>query len=165
MKYTQLVGQCTLRNFVRILSGPFLMFKLAYEIRSDKKWSKYIIVQCAQSCFAYQRVFSKWLMAPEPQTLDKERKHLDLLRPPYHEAWRSTRAALEQTWQRSATDTHSTKEPKTFRNRQILQNLKSYWPDFWFTYMMLKFRFPKVTKSYLIFHLDLISRFNLLHTK
>ena len=63
MKYTQLVGQCTLRNFVRILSGPFLMFKLAYEIRSDKKWSKYIIVQCAQSCFAYQRVFSKWLTA------------------------------------------------------------------------------------------------------
>ena len=36
MKYTQLVGQCTLRNFVRILSGPFLMFKLAYEIRLNK---------------------------------------------------------------------------------------------------------------------------------
>ena len=78
-------------------------------------------------------VHSKWLMAPEPQTLDKERKHLDLLRPPYHEAWRSTRAALEQTWQRSATDTHSTKEPKTFRNRQILQNLKNDWLDFWFS--------------------------------
>jgi hypothetical protein len=27
----------------------------------------------AHSCFAYQLVFSKWLMAPEPQTLDKER--------------------------------------------------------------------------------------------
>ena len=92
--------------------------KLANRTRPDKTWQNLSLCS-AQSCFAYQRVFSKWLMAPEPQTLDKERKHLDLLRPPYHEAWRSTRAALEQTWQRSATDTHSTKEPKIFRNCQF----------------------------------------------
>lgn len=36
-------------------------------------------------------------MVLERQKLDKQRKHLDLPRLPYHEAWRSTLAGLKQT--------------------------------------------------------------------
>ena len=42
------------------------------KLGQTKNWQNSSLCS-AQSCFAYQRVFSKWLMAPEPQTLNKER--------------------------------------------------------------------------------------------
>ena len=91
-------------RFYIILCGSMNLIKVKNEINRPRSirartviaiW--YLTETIRWYLCTYPLVSSIWWMALGRLRLGKERKHLDLQRPPYHEAWRSTQAVLEQT--------------------------------------------------------------------